>query len=410
MLASNTRPTLSSSAERPRDLRGAFAWTNQPDFQSRLVYQKSTPLRGAIALVFRVQGGTGAFMFARPEDLDPIRLLEAIYDLEQPRERWFRGVLETAGAELDRGRGVGMVLYDVSEAKPRVERLEALNVPPMGREIGVELHADPEFAEEVVNGYRTAVCATLDEHVPNLAQRASIRAHYRPLDVCDQILINGSNESGLGCALYVFSRTPISLEAQERGLFTRIATHLSTAYRLHRRLGEIPPNDGKDGAPAAVLRTDGRVEHAGSSASASEARELLTMAVKAHEWARTRAGRREPQRATGAWRPLVDSRWSLVDRYEHDGRRYVVVCENLPAPNTLETLSPRELQVVSLAARGRTNKVIAYELGLVDSTVRVLVARAAAKLAAGSRSELIAKFRALQQRARARPPDAGADS
>jgi DNA-binding NarL/FixJ family response regulator len=38
----------------------------------------------------------------------------------------------------------------------------------------------------------------------------------------------------------------------------------------------------------------------------------------------------------------------------------------------------REQQVVALATLGRTNKFIAYELGLAHSTVRVLMARACA--------------------------------
>jgi DNA-binding NarL/FixJ family response regulator len=56
-------------------------------------------------------------------------------------------------------------------------------------------------------------------------------------------------------------------------------------------------------------------------------------------------------------------------------------------------LSDRERQVVSLATLGRTNKMIAYELGLAHSTVRVLMARASAKLHTGSRHELVAQQR-----------------
>jgi DNA-binding NarL/FixJ family response regulator len=41
---------------------------------------------------------------------------------------------------------------------------------------------------------------------------------------------------------------------------------------------------------------------------------------------------------------------------------------------------------------GHSNKVIAYELGLAASTVRVLVHRAARKLGANTREEAIASF------------------
>jgi DNA-binding CsgD family transcriptional regulator len=55
-------------------------------------------------------------------------------------------------------------------------------------------------------------------------------------------------------------------------------------------------------------------------------------------------------------------------------------------------LSARERQVVGLAALGRTNKEIAYELRLAASTVRVLVVRAARKLGARGRADAVAYF------------------
>jgi len=55
----------------------------------------------------------------------------------------------------------------------------------------------------------------------------------------------------------------------------------------------------------------------------------------------------------------------------------------------LERLTARERDVVARALRGCANKVIAYDLGLAHSTVRVLMARAAIKLGAHSREELL---------------------
>jgi DNA-binding NarL/FixJ family response regulator len=54
-----------------------------------------------------------------------------------------------------------------------------------------------------------------------------------------------------------------------------------------------------------------------------------------------------------------------------------------------ERLTARERDVVARALRGSANKVIAYDLGLAHSTVRVLMARAATKLGAHSRDELL---------------------
>jgi len=91
----------------------------------------------------------------------------------------------------------------------------------------------------------------------------------------------------------------------------------------------------------------------------------------------------------------VDARWTLIDRFERAGRRYVVAVEDdaagLPAAGSL---TPREQEVLAAAASGRSTKVIAYDLGLSDSTVRVLLMRAARRLGVASRRELIELHRA----------------
>jgi len=60
-------------------------------------------------------------------------------------------------------------------------------------------------------------------------------------------------------------------------------------------------------------------------------------------------------------------------------------------------LSGRERQVLELAALRRSNKLIAYELGLAHATVRVLLSRAASKLGATSRAALVAEYSALRE-------------
>jgi len=64
-------------------------------------------------------------------------------------------------------------------------------------------------------------------------------------------------------------------------------------------------------------------------------------------------------------------------------------------------LTPREKQIIEQAKLGHRNKVIAYELGIADSTVRVLLARAAAKIGAPGREELLRAFSDDPQRPRA---------
>src|SRR6478609_5186156 len=60
-------------------------------------------------------------MFTRQDPASLVDLLGALYDVEQTRALWFRGVLKAAATAFDCGAGVGMMLYDVSEEVPRLD-------------------------------------------------------------------------------------------------------------------------------------------------------------------------------------------------------------------------------------------------------------------------------------------------
>ena len=110
----------------------------------------------------------------------------------------------------------------------------------------------------------------------------------------------------------------------------------------------------------------------------------------------------EPDRAVARWRALVDARWSLVDHFESDGKRFVLAQRNDPSVGPLALLTPRERQVVALAAMGHANKMIGYELGISVSTAGVLLSRAARKLGAPSRAALVQAYRIHAEKRRAR--------
>ena len=77
-------------------------------------------------------------------------------------------------------------------------------------------------------------------------------------------------------------------------------------------------------------------------------------------------------------------------RYERDGHAYIV-SRRPRDPSGVTSLTNRERQVVTRLARGDTTKEAAYELGISDATVRVLLRRAACKLGTTSRQELLAR-------------------
>jgi DNA-binding NarL/FixJ family response regulator len=75
--------------------------------------------------------------------------------------------------------------------------------------------------------------------------------------------------------------------------------------------------------------------------------------------------------------------------------RILPLLQSPPAPGNapaqpFEALSPREIEVLNLIARGYPNKSIALELGISEHTVKFHVGSVLAKLNAASRSEAVA--------------------
>jgi DNA-binding CsgD family transcriptional regulator len=171
-------------------------------------------------------------------------------------------------------------------------------------------------------------------------------------------------------------------------LWERISAHVASGFRALRALASVTL-EGE-----AVLDPGGRVLHAQGPAAEKSALALLRSACQTVDQVRTRKGRADPD-AIRRWTSLFGARWSLVDRFDRDGRRYVVAVRNMLADGS-QPLTVREAQVVGLVALGHTNKLIAYELGLAWSTVRVLVQRAARKLDVRTRAALEVRARQLR--------------
>src|SRR5262249_34930214 len=123
----------------------------------------------------------------------------------------------------------------------------------------------------------------------------------------------------------------------------------------------------------------------------TDGREQLRAAAQAVDKARRRGG----DEGISMWKALVEGRWSLIDRFDSDGRRYFIARKNDPEIRGLAKLTERERQVVGYAALGHSNKLIAYELGLALPTVANHLTEACTKLGLRSRAELIQAYAAL---------------
>lgn len=316
-----------------------------------------------------------------------VEMLEAVYAQDLDDAAWLGGILRAARPALEQGHGISGYLYDASCVPVSLWGYTQLGDGLSATELAEAMATADEAY--VSNSWRSKPCGTASE-VPGFEEQPALR-YLHTHGIRDVLAINGFDPSGVGCWIGANLSAVRRLSHGERVVWSKISAHLAAGLRLRRRLAASGPRAISE----AVISPVGRVEHAEGEAATSSAREALRRATRTLEGVRSRRIARGE--VLTLWTPLVRTRWSLVDRFEQDGRRYVVACINAPNADGSEALTPRERQVLSCAAVGHDNKLIAYELGISASTVRVLLTRASVKLGVHTREQAISAFLASQQ-------------
>lgn len=90
----------------------------------------------------------------------------------------------------------------------------------------------------------------------------------------------------------------------------------------------------------------------------------------------------------------LHGKWTIIEQFVLHGYEYRLI-RSPQVERDASRLTKRERQVVEQALDGHTNKSIAYALGVSQSTVGVLIFRAAAKLGVKSRAELLSAYARL---------------
>jgi DNA-binding CsgD family transcriptional regulator len=111
------------------------------------------------------------------------------------------------------------------------------------------------------------------------------------------------------------------------------------------------------------------------------------------EHALSALNRAEDHDAREAWRALVSGRWSLVESFESDGRRYLLARENPPDKVRDAALTALEMHALLLRAGGASYKWMAYELEISTAATHRLVQSGLKKLGIRNEHELPALFR-----------------
>jgi DNA-binding CsgD family transcriptional regulator len=204
-----------------------------------------------------------------------------------------------------------------------------------------------------------------------------------PDPIRDFLGVLAFDAEGRGVVITTAYGRPIALDRTTRRRWTLLGVHIAAAARLRRSL-EVSARP-----PDAVLRPNGRVEHAEGDAMAKTSRDALSARAVAIDRARGRQRRSDPDAALEMWRGLVTGRWSLVDRVDSDGRRYVVAHVNEPVPARMLSLTLRERQVAGHVLLGHSSKLTAYALGVSPAAVSSALKSALLKLGVGSVAKLV---------------------
>jgi len=326
---------------------------------------------------------------------DIISILEAAYS-EAETERWLEALVDSACPTLDVGFGVIAHTYRVDQAQD-VTFVGNTTIGCLPSSAAHMEHARRTFFDwPTYDATRGVITTTKPYPLAPWAGLLSERlAVTRPVLTGDASGASGVDAFGVlasdpsGDGVCVLSSTPRTTRptAATRRLWTMVAVHIAAGYRIVRSPAKTD----------AVLRADGRIEHAEDEATSLDARASLRDASKAIDRARSRLRRAKPEEAIALWRGLVQGTWSLVDHVDSDGKRFLFAKRNTPDVRSWHTLSAREQQVLSYAAEGHSHKLIGYELGISESTSARHLTTAARKIGARSRLDLIRAYRAAER-------------
>jgi DNA-binding CsgD family transcriptional regulator len=326
--------------------------------------------------------------------VDVLSIVEAAYAEAGDVSTWLRNAFAAIEPHMDRGAGVvahrfahttdGFWMGSMEATGADAARYRAVLDGPWweGRKEPIWTRAYPRIPTAVrVN---TLLGQKWPEAMAGTSLKKAVTAAVETLRFpSDAFGVIASDPSGHGCIFFAPEPRPFRMPARVLAHWQRIAVHLATGYRLARR---------RSGEPDAVLDPGGKLLHLANEVT-SDQRTSLSEAAQAIDKARGKLRRVDSDRALSLWRGLVDGRWSLVEQFDHDGKRFVVAKRNaLCLP--WHTLTEREAQAVALVAEGQPTKLVAYQLGVSIATVGGDVLKAQRKLGVPSRLQLVAAYRA----------------
>lgn len=329
-----------------------------------------------------------------------IDLIEAAYDLDRPDSDWFPYLIEAGAPLLDHGLGLfgfGFVRPTAAsradEAVIRDTRFSSLPADFPERFEAAAGVLSPEFVRAVTPPGYAGTWSEIAKGHPKEFERL-----VEALGFADLLGILATDPDGVGVAISAPLPAATRLNSRSRSRWQMLGAHIASAYRLRRALAEIGRQSSADqtglphDAEAVFDAKSLRIVDSVGRAKEANAADTLRRAARRVDRARGKLRRDDPQKALETWKALVRGRWSVVDWFDTDGRRFVLAMPNSPKVFDPRGLSEQECQVATYVLLGEPNKLIAYRLGLSQGRVSGLLKSAMHKMGAKSKAELVQKL------------------
>ncbi|WP_447969068.1 LuxR C-terminal-related transcriptional regulator [Nitrospira sp. M1] len=319
---------------------------------------------------------------------DWVALIEAGYQLEGDDEGWAENVLEKAAPLLDRGWWPSIATYRFTPTTIKLNHVRTTGPSFVTTAIREHVSDLPNEMIDLLYRRDNGVGSVGEVVYPRFPHHQAIVRRETQGVIRDSLVIPGHTGEGSAMALYVGFLTETPPTALERKRWPLITSHLAAGLRL-RSLAQFSFDSA---SVEAIFDPAGKEYDLRHTAKERSVCETLRETVRRIDRVRTRAGRHDPDEALQKWEGLVEGRWSLVDRFDTDGRRFVVAIKNDPSCPDPRGLTLRERQVAEFVGLGQSTKEISYTLGISLSAVTNCTARALHKLGLSSLTELAAFF------------------
>jgi len=326
-----------------------------------------------------------------------ISLVEAAYDVNCKRDEWFPGVVRAAGALLDEGFGVmGALGRQVAPGTLP----EVTDVCGPKELLAMQASILAEMPDEAIGeGTQTGVLVVSEANADRPDYLEILRRHLRTLGADDAVGVTGVDPHGLGVHLFapIAARSPLS--APERTHWRMLTAHLSAGQRLHQKLRATPDGSARGddlphGADAVIDPKNFAVQEMASGELGDAVEGTLREAAIRVDKVRARRSQEESN-DLASWEALVRGRWSMLDWFDTDDRRYILAVPNAPEVVDPRGLTKRESQVAAYAAIGESHKLIAYRLGISRGRVTNHLSSVMKKLGITKQAQLVERLRGL---------------